>query len=337
MAQRTKSKRSGLVVLLLLAIAGVLAVKTGWAGFGWAQVRSAVYPRTDSLLEWIPADAQGVAIVDPHQIRLKALGGEGSIARTWLERVRGDIKKAAGVDLVFDVDKVALTMGLIVMSGRFDGEKIAAKLAEYQYTKAEHGERSYLVRAGEDALMVVDDDVLVYGDEDTIKGSIDAKSGASLAKSGAVIDRLAQIGWNHPLLATFQLGSDHPSLRSMITGSTGPRAVSFSVQGNRGIDVRAAIEAATPSAASELAKLLDEKRANVADLQAMTGPALGAQLATVARDATINADPVTGQVAIGVHVSSEALDAAIKSAEQSAPLTEMYKTVRIVQLLTPSP
>ena len=34
MAQRTKSKRSGLVVLLLLAIAGVLAVKTGWAGFG---------------------------------------------------------------------------------------------------------------------------------------------------------------------------------------------------------------------------------------------------------------------------------------------------------------
>jgi hypothetical protein len=335
MAQR-KSKRSALVFVLFLVVAGVVAVKTGWAGFGLAQLKSAVYPRSDSLLEWIPADTQAVAIVDPHQIRLKALGNETGIARTWLERVRGDVKKAAGVDLVFDVDKVAMTQGLVVMSGRFDGDKLAAKLAEYQYTKAEHADRTYLVRAGEDAVMAVGDDILVYGDEDTIKASIDAKSGASLAKNQVVLDRLAQMGWNHPLLGTLQLGSDRPSLRSMITGSTGPRAVSIGVRGDRGIDVFASIEAASPSAGAELAKLLDEKRASVTDLQAMTGPELGAQLATVARDATIKADPVTGQVAISVHVSSEALDTVIQAAAQSAPLADMYKTFRLVQLLAPS-
>ena len=104
------------------------------------------------------------------------------------------MKKAAGVDLVFDVDKVVLTPGLVVMSGRFDGDKLAARLAEYQYTKAEHGDRSYLVRAGEDAVMAVGADVLVYGDEDSIKGAIDAKAGSSLAEDQPVIDRLAQIG-----------------------------------------------------------------------------------------------------------------------------------------------
>ncbi len=331
-----KAKRSGFVFLLLLAAACVIAVETGWAGFGWAQLRSMVYPRTDALLEWIPADTQAVAIVDPHQIRLKALGEKGTVARTWLERVRADVKKAAGVDLVFDVDKVVLTPGLVVMSGRFDGEKLAARLAEYHYTKADHGDRSYLVRAGEDAVMSVGDDILVYGDDDTIKASIDAKAGPSLAKSQPVLDRLAQIGWNHPLLATIQLGGDRPSLRSMITGATGPRAVSFSVRGDRGIDVQSSIDTATPSAGAELAKLLDEKRTSVPDLQALAGPDLGTQLATVARDATIKADPVTGQVAIGVHVSSDALDAVIRAAEQSGPLTDMYKTFRLVQLLAPS-
>lgn len=335
MGQR-KSKRSFLVWLLFFALAGVLAVKTGWAGFGWAHVKAMVYPRNDALLEWIPADTQAVAVVDPHQIRLKALGGEGSIPRTWLERVRADVKKAAGVDLIYDVDKLVLTEGLVVMSGRFDGDKLAERLAEYQYTKAEHGGRTYLVRVGEDALMAVGDDILVYGDESTIKASIDAKTGASMAKNQPVIDRLAQIGWNHPLIGTVQLGGDHPSLRSMITGMTGPRAVSIAVRGDKGIDVNATIEAATPSAGAELAKLLDEKRANVADLQAMTGPELGAQIATVARQATIRADPATGQVAVGAHVSSEALDALIRAAEQSAPLADMYKTFRLVQLLAPT-
>ena len=331
-----RAKRSGLVFLFLLAAACFIAVETGWAGFGWAQLRSVVYPRNDALLEWVPADTQAVAVVDPHQIRLKALGGEGSVVRTWLERVRADVKKAAGVDLVFDVDKVVLTPGLIVMSGRFDGEKLAAKLAEYRYARADHGDRSYLVRAGEDAVMVVGDDVLVYGDDDTIKASIDAKAGTSLAKNQPVVDRLAQTGWNHPLLATIQLGGDRPSLRSMITGSTGPRAVSFSVRGDRGVDVQASVEAATPSAGAELAKLLDEKRASAADLQALAGPDLGAQLTTVAKDATIKADPVSGQVAIGVHVSSDALDAVMRAAEQSGPLADMYKTFRLVQLLAPS-
>ena len=234
-----------------------------------------MYPRNDALLEWIPADTQAVAIVDPHQIRLKALGGETSVARTWLERVRADVKKAAGVDLVFDVDKVALTPGLVVMSGRFDGEKLASKLAEYQYTKAEHGDRAYLVRPGEDAVMAVGDDTLVYGDEDGIKASIDAKAERRSRRTTRGRSPRARSGG--PSAARDPAARQRsPSLRSMITGSTGPRAVSFGVRGDHGIDIYASIEAATPSAGAELAKLLDEKRANVADLQAMTGPELGA-------------------------------------------------------------
>jgi hypothetical protein len=187
----------------------------------------------------------------------------------------------------------------------------------------------------------VEDSVLVYGDEAAIKASIDAKDGikaaASLASNGEVVDRLAQIGWNQPLLGTVALGGDRPSLRSMITGSTGPRAVSFGVRGDRGVDVRAAIDAVSPSAGQEVATLVDEKRANATELQALVGQDLATSVASIAKDATVKADPVTGQVAIAAHVPSESLDAVLRAAARSAPLSDTYKTFRLVQLLAPAP
>src|SRR4051812_25620420 len=106
---RTKSRGRPLVWLFVLGLGVFLAVKTGWAGYGWAHLRASAYPRADALLAWLPPDTQGVAIVDPHQIHPAALGSEKSAVRSWLERVRADVKKAAGVDLAFDVDKIALT------------------------------------------------------------------------------------------------------------------------------------------------------------------------------------------------------------------------------------
>ncbi len=254
-----------------------------------------MYPRNDALLEWIPADTQAVAIVDPHQIRLKALGSETSVARQWRSGTgsAADVKKAAGVDLVFDVDKVAMTQGLVVMSGRFDGDKLAvAKLAEYQYTKAEHADHTYLVRAGEDAVMAVGDDTLVYGDEEAIKKRRSTPRAAVAREE----PRWCSTVWRRsngtiPCSGRCSSAATGRAFSSMITGSTGPRAVSIGVRGDHGIDVFGSIEAASPSAGAELAKLLDEKRKSVTDLQAMTGPELGGQLATVARDATIRADP----------------------------------------------
>jgi hypothetical protein len=342
MADRTglksKKSRAGWVILLVLGLAVVLAVKLGWAGFGWAQLKSMVYPGSDGLLEWVPADTQAVAIVDPHQVHAKSLGSQQGAARVWLDRVRNDVKNAAGVDLVYDVDKLAITPTLVVMSGRFDGEKLATRLAEYRYTKAEHGGRSYLVRAGEDALMAVDDDRLLYGDEASIQAAIDAKAGTSLANNEQVTARLARTGYKQPLVATVSLGGERPSLRSMITGSTGPRAVSLGVRSANGVDLQATIDAASGSAADDLARLLDEKRAGLAGaLQATTGPELGTLLAKVAHDTIIKADPSTSEVDLRTHVASEDLDALVKSAETSAPLTEAYKALRLYQLLAPSP
>ncbi len=342
MAERSGAKarnsRKSWVVLICLGLAVFLAVKTGWAGFGWAQLKSTVYPGSDGLLEWIPADTQAVAIVDPHQIHPKALGWERGAAREWLDRVRHDVKSAAGVDLAFDVDKLAITPTLVVMSGRFDGDGLASRLTEYKYAKAAYSGRTYLVRVGEDALMVVDDNRLLYGDETSIKAAIDAKGGASLAKNDSVVARLARTGYKQLLVGTFQLTGGRPSLRSMLTGNTGPRAISIGVRSSQGVDVQATVEVASPSLAEELARLLDEKRAGLAEsVQATTGPELGTLLAKVAHDTTIKADPATGQVDLRTHVSSSDLDALVQSAEKSQPLTEAYKTFRLVQLLAPGP
>jgi hypothetical protein len=341
MAERSGAKarksRKSWVVLVCLGLAVFLAVKTGWAGFGWAQLKSTVYPGSDGLLEWIPADTEAVAIVDPHQIHPKALGWERSAAREWLDRVRHDVKNAAGVDLAFDVDKLAITPTLVVMSGRFDGDGLAARLAEYKYAKAAYNGRTYLVRVGEDALMAVDDDRLLYGDEASIRSAIDAKAGgASLAKNEQVVERLARSGYKQVLVGTFQLSGGRPSLRSMLTGKAGPRAISIGVRSAQGVDVQATVEVSSPASAEELARLLDEKRAGLAEsVQATTGPELGTLLAKVAQDTTIKTDPAGGHVDLRTHVSSSDLDALVQSAEKSAPLSEAYKTFRLYQLLAP--
>jgi hypothetical protein len=334
----SKSNSSGLgkwLVLLLLGLLSFGAVKMGWAGYGWAQLKSRILPRDEAILEWVPFETRAIAVIDPHLFDLRALGSAQGLVRTRVERMRNDIKKATGVDLAFDVDKLVLTRDLVVMRGRFYGDKLADKLADYKYVRADYGGQTYLVRTGEDAVLVVDD-FLLYGDEASIKAAVDAKGSGSRSKNEKLTERLSKIGWGQPLLVSVQSSGERPSLRSILTGTTGSRALTVGARGAAGLEVRGAIEAEPPSAAGELAKLLEEKRAGAAELlAATTGPELGGLLADVAKQATIQADTTVGQVNFQVHVSPESLAALLSAAERSLPLLESYKTARLFQLLVP--
>ncbi len=340
MAATTKNAkpagRGKWMALGVTALAAFLAVETGWAGFGWAQLRSAVYPNDVGLLGWVPGDTGAIVILDPHQLKLEALGVEGSTTRTALERTRDDVKKASGINLAFDVDKLLFSPSLVVGRGRFDRKRLTAKLAEHRYAAAEHAGETYLVRAGEDAIAVVDGSVLLYGDEAGIKAAIDAhQGGTSLAKNEQVEARLAQVGWNHPLLATVRITDDKPSLRAILTGSTGPRAVTVGVTTLAGLDVDATVEAASPSSGAELAKLLDEKRRGVEGFTPIVGAEVAPILVDIAKKATIAADPQTGAVKGHVHLDQGQLDTLAKHARAALPVAEMYKNVRLFQLLAP--
>src|SRR5262249_32945632 len=158
-------------------------------------------------------------IVDPHQLDPKALGGADSAARYHLSRTREEIKKATGIDLFFDVDKLALTPTLVIARGRFNANKLALTLAPARYTQAEHEGQSYLVRAGEDAIAVIGDKLLLYGDEEGIKAAIDSKAaGTSLAKRDEVMGRLKGVGWDHPLLVAVNITEERPSIRAVLQG-----------------------------------------------------------------------------------------------------------------------
>lgn len=324
----------GWVVLGALALAVVVAVQTGWAGFGLAQLRSSLFPRDESLLEWVPSDTAAVVVIDPHQLKLESLGAEGSTARAALQRTRDDVKNATGIDLAFDVDKLVLTGTLAVARGRFDGKKLADKLAAHRYTPAEHEGRTLLAREGEDALAVIDDSVLLYGDAAGVRAGITAhEKGASLAKDEPMTERLRRVGWDHAVSAVVRVADDKPSVREILTGSTGPRSVGLAVSTAAGMDLDAQVEAASTSAAAELAKLLEEKRA--ADL----GPVIGAEparvLADVIKKATITADTAAGVVKIHAHLDPAQLDALAKQARAGLPLAQSYKALRLYQLLVP--
>jgi hypothetical protein len=321
----------------VMAVLGFLAVETGWAGFAWAHLRARVYPADTALLGWVPADTGGVAILDPHQLELKALGGEGSTSRTALERTRDDVKRATGIDLAFDVDKLVFTPSLVVGRGRFDQKKLVEKLEPHHYSLVEHHGEVYLLRPGEDAIAVIDGSVLLYGDEPSVKAAIDAhKEGTSLEKNDQVTARLSQAGWNHPLLVTVRITDDKPSLKAILTGATGPRAVTVGVSTPLGgLDVDAIVESASPSAAAELAKLLDEKRKAAETPWSALGPEASPIVADIAKKATITADPQTSGVKTHVHVDPAQLETLAKNAKSAVPVAEWYKTVRLFQLLAP--
>jgi hypothetical protein len=319
-----------------LVLAAWVAVEAGWAGYGWAQLKSAVFPRDESLLAWVPGDTSAVVIVDPHQLKLEALGAEGTSARTALQRTRDDVKKATGIDLAFDVDKLLLSNALAVARGRFDAKKLGERLAEHRYANAEHEGVTYLVRAGEDAMAVVDGAILLYGDESGVKASITAHArGTSLEKHEPTLARLRQVGWDHAVISTVRITDDKPSVRQILSGSTGPQAFSSSLSTQAGLDLDTIVQAASSSAAEELAKLLDEKRKNDAGALALLGPESAKVLGDMARKATITVDPATSAVKIHLHLDPAQVDTLAKQLRSSQPLAEAYKNVRLFQLLAP--
>ena len=333
-ASGRKPGRIKWMVLGVLILAVVVASQAGLTGYGWAHLKSSAFPRDEAILGYAPADTAGVLIVDPHQVDPKSLGAESGAARGWLSRTRADLQKATGIDLFFDVDKIVATPTILVLRGRFDAHKLAERLGAAHYAAVDYKGQSYLVRAGEDAIAVVDGDILLYGDEAGVKAAIDAKQGGtSLEKSEQVLERLKSVGWNHPILLTIRITDEKPSIRSILTGSTGPRAVTVGLTTLSGLDVAASIESASPAAAEELKKLLEEKRGAPDALTPVIGPDSAAILVDVAKKATITRQE--SYLRVQMHVEPAQLDALLRASSASMPLGEAYKTLRLYQLLVP--
>ena len=340
-AGSTTKKRGGAKIYVLLALALVIlvSVQTGIAGYGLAHLRSATFPQDEGLLEHVPATAPGVLIIDTHRLDPKALGPEDGAARTYLVRTREDIKKATGIDLWFDVDKIAIAPGIVVARGRFSHESLADKLKEHSYTEVEHKGVKILTRAGEDALAVVGGSILLYGDEASIRASIDAEAGdTSLGDQEPVTDRLEAVGWEHPVIGTVQINDKKPSVREILAGFTGPRAVTAGLTMKGGLTIEVAIESASTASAEELRKLLEEKRADAKALEGLVGSDLGPTLADVASRAKISVPAGSSQVAVQLDLTPEQLDRMVKAASPAAgPMSEVYKNLRLFQLLVPIP
>jgi hypothetical protein len=322
------------MALAAVALVVFVATQAGYLGFGCAHVRAAVFPRDEALLEYVPGDAGGALILDPHQLDPKALGSETSAARQWLTRTRTELKKATDIDVLFDVDKLVLSPTLAVARGRFDAKKLAEKLGEARYKAAEHKGQSYLV-SKDDAIAVVDDSILLYGDEAGVRAGIEAKQGkTSLGNNEQAMARLKSVGWDHPLLFTVQLTDERPSIRAILAGSTGPRAITVGVTTRAGLDVDATIEMTSAASAEELKKLLEEKRKDAEALKPLVGQEAANILLEVIRKGTLGSEE--GFLKIHLHLEPAQLDALIKAADSAAaPFGEMYKNLRLLQLLVP--
>src|SRR5438874_550600 len=89
---------AGAAVLLV----GLVAYETGWLGWGWADLMARAFPKDEALLGYLPADTTSLAIVDPHLLKIGALGPATGAVPSAIERVRGDMKKTLDVNLGSD-------------------------------------------------------------------------------------------------------------------------------------------------------------------------------------------------------------------------------------------
>lgn len=313
MAQRT---RRGLLLKVGVGLGGAMGLGllvsyfTGHLGFAIGEVRAQVFPRDTALLEYVPDEARAVLIVDPHRLDLMALGGPRTQAAQQLSRAREDVKKLTGIDLFFDVDKLALSTSGVVARGRFDRAKISAKLQEARYKVAEYKGHPYLIRAEQDALCVLDD-VFIYGDLASITQSIDAReTKRSFASNEAALSRLEGVGWAHAVIGTVQFAEAEPSIRQALVGASGPRAYTVAVTTKAGATFDVRVETLSQSAATETAKLLDEQRRKplYAAALGLVNEKLGAQLNAAAQSAEIAALPNSDDVQIKVHLTPENIE-----------------------------
>jgi hypothetical protein len=327
-----------LIVFAAVALAVFIAAQTGFIGYGFAELKSSLFPADEGLLEYVPGTSSGVVIIDPHQLELASLGDEQSSARAALEQKRKEIKAATDIDIAFDVDKLLIAPEIAVARGRFSQDKLEERLIASGYVVSEHKGVRYLFRKGEDAI-AVRGSILLYGDEEKIKAALDAEDAdTSLAENEDVKRRLSQMGWDHAVLATVRSDSERPSLRAILTGASGPRAFTASaVTKGGGLTLKVNIETASGAAVDELAKLLEEKRGSVESLKEVLGPDLTSLLADIAKATTITPAPATSAVKLEVALDAPTLDRLIKGASAALPANagELYKNLRLYQLLVP--
>ena len=138
LARVVRRLKIGAAVIVLGA--GAYVYETGWLGWGYAEAVDRVLPSDEDLLGWIPIDEATVVVLDTHRFHFGALGPPDGGLRAGVGSFVSDFKKATGVDLAFQVDKVAIARTVAAARGRFDAKKIANRLAELHYMPLDRGE-----------------------------------------------------------------------------------------------------------------------------------------------------------------------------------------------------
>ena len=123
----------------------------------------------------------------------------------------------------------------------------------------------------------------------------------------------------------------------MLTGSTGPRSATLAAATPKGggLEVTVTVEAASPAAAEEMQRLIEDKRKAEGPLAPMLGqgPAMDA-VAAIIKSANVSADPPQSSVIVRARATAEQLDAITKVASSPGTM-ELYKSLRLYQLLAP--
>lgn len=329
-APKRRFVRAKLTALGVVLLAAFVGVETGYAGWGYAHLMAKVWARDESLLKWVPPRTTALVVVDPHLGDAAFLGGP---AREAIGRLKADLKKTMGIDLALDVDKAILTPTLLVARGRFNAKKIGDRLVDLHYVAEEHGGLVYFLRQGEDAVAIIEDDVLLYGDDISLKAAIDAKdTDQGLQKDERVLARLKSVGWDHPLVASLRVSDDKPSVRDVLSGASGPRAVTMALGTKGGVELAVRVEAASPTAAQDLKKTIEERAKDPGAGTTWLGADLASALAELGKRGSLSVADGSTDLTFVVRLDTDLLERLERGAGSAPGIDAATKDAAVLRL-----
>jgi hypothetical protein len=323
------------VLLVFLGGAGVyLFFARGPVGRAVGLARTYAMPRDDGLLGFFPRETDAVAIVQLPFVQLP----DHRKFKDWAEEARGEVRHKSGVDLMYDVDTVAVTEKLVVARGRYSWGELREKLGAEGFELSEDGDTPILHKKASGEGVALVRPYLVMGRLKEVQAALASKKGGDgLERDMRMTGLLEDGGWRNAVVAAWRSASERKGMVSALLEMEGLRTLHVEVLPLLGnYRTGAAAVLTTASAGRTYERTLKEARDGwVAELR-KSGNKKQAELAAALEKADITFDEGDLTLELGVNLPIAAFGDGVEDGAQ-AQRSRLLGSLGLPGTATPPP
>lgn len=184
--------------------------------------RTYALPKDEGLLAFFSRETDAVGVFQLPFAQLP----ENRQFKDWAEQTRGEIRHKSGVDLMFDVDTVAISESVVVARGRYRWGELREKLGAEGYELNEDGDTPILVKKQTGEALAMVRPYLVLGKIKEVQAALATqKGGDGLQRDLRMTGLLDDAGWRSAVFGAWRHTSERRGLVGNLMAAEGVRTV----------------------------------------------------------------------------------------------------------------